>query len=62
MSKLLGLRVKDETATALYDMAKQMSRQPGAQLDVIIADYLKRYVVGAPEPKPAAAQTKADVR
>ena len=42
-TRLLSIKVKDETAKALYAMAVEMSRNPGQQLDVIIADYLARY-------------------
>lgn len=59
MSKLLGIRVKDETAAALYALAIQMSRAPGRQLDVIIADYLSRYASPV-TPSAAAGSGAAD--
>ncbi len=52
MSKLIALRVKPETAQALYDLATDQHRLPGQQVDVIVEDYLARHtlpaVVGTP--------------
>lgn len=36
MTKLIAIRVKDENARKLYELAQREHRNPGQQLDVIL--------------------------